>query len=50
METSEEEWSHGDTGQSHSNQQQADPCAQVVQVLQCYHQVLLFFRSYFLSI
>jgi MAD (mothers against decapentaplegic) family protein 4 len=32
-------WSHGgDTGQSQSSQQQGDPCAQVVQVLQCYHQ------------
>uniref|UniRef100_A0A914Z9B8 Mothers against decapentaplegic homolog n=1 Tax=Panagrolaimus superbus TaxID=310955 RepID=A0A914Z9B8_9BILA len=35
----DESWSHGDPGQSQTNQQpQIDPCAQVVQVLQCYHQ------------
>uniref|UniRef100_A0AC34F8T1 Mothers against decapentaplegic homolog n=1 Tax=Panagrolaimus sp. ES5 TaxID=591445 RepID=A0AC34F8T1_9BILA len=35
----DEAWSHGDPGQSQTNQQpQIDPCAQVVQVLQCYHQ------------
>uniref|UniRef100_A0AC35GGQ7 Mothers against decapentaplegic homolog n=1 Tax=Panagrolaimus sp. PS1159 TaxID=55785 RepID=A0AC35GGQ7_9BILA len=28
----------GDTGQSQSSQPQIDPCTQVVQVLQCYHQ------------